>query len=105
MLWPFMVQSGAGGKETAKAYLGVKVNDAVVTIPAYFNDSQRQVTHDAGQTCGTNVLRIIIEPTAEAFAYGLDKKGSGEQNALFYDMDEYVQNTKRECVQYGRNWT
>merc|ERR1719345_734715 len=73
-------------KETAEAYLGVKVNDAVVTVPAYFNDSQRQATKDAGQICGLNVLRIINEPTAAAIAYGLDKKPSGEQNVLIYDM-------------------
>merc|ERR1719345_406204 len=73
-------------KETAEAYLGVKVNDAVVTVPAYFNDSQRQATKDAGQICGLNVLRIINEPTAAAIAYGLDKKPSGERNVLIYDM-------------------
>merc|ERR1719149_562426 len=73
-------------KETAEAYLGVKVNDAVVTAPAYFNGSQRKATKDAGQICGLNVLRIINEPTAAAIAYGLDKKGSGEKNVLIYDM-------------------
>jgi len=73
-------------KETAEAYLGTKVSDAVVTVPAYFNDSQRQATKDAGNICGLNVLRIINEPTAAAIAYGLDKKGSGEQNILIYDM-------------------
>merc|ERR1712076_162257 len=113
-LWPFKVISGQGDKpmcvvnfqgedkkfhpeeissmiltkmkETAEAYLGTKVNDAVVTVPAYFNDSQRQATKDAGQICGLNVLRIINEPTAAAIAYGLDKKGSGERNVLIYDM-------------------
>merc|ERR1711862_373881 len=73
-------------KETAEAYLGTKINDAVVTVPAYFHDSQRQATKDAGQICGLNVLRIINEPTAAAIAYGLDKKGSGERNILIYDM-------------------
>merc|ERR1719353_826369 len=73
-------------KEVAEAYLGTKVNDAVVTVPAYFNDSQRQATKDAGSICGLNVLRIINEPTAAAIAYGLDKKGSGERNVLIYDM-------------------
>merc|ERR1712166_1377385 len=73
-------------KETAEAYLGTKVSDAVVTVPAYFNDSQRQATKDAGAICGLNVLRIINEPTAAAIAYGLDKKGSGERNVLIYDM-------------------
>merc|ERR1711870_193611 len=73
-------------KETAEAYLGTKINDAVVTVPAYFNDSQRQTTKDAGTISGLNVLRIINEPTAAAIAYGLDKKGSGERNILIYDM-------------------
>merc|ERR1712176_666415 len=113
-LWPFKVIAGSGDKpmivvnfqgeekkfhpeevssmiltkmkETAEAYLGTKVNDAVVTVPAYFNDSQRQATKDAGSICGLNVLRIINEPTAAAIAYGLDKKGSGERNVLIYDM-------------------
>ena len=61
-------------KETAEAYLGGTVTDAVITVPAYFNDSQRQATKDAGTICGLNVLRIINEPTAAAIAYGLDKK-------------------------------
>merc|ERR1719402_1206346 len=61
-------------KETAEAYLGFDVKDAVVTVPAYFNDSQRQATKDAGVISGLNVLRIINEPTAAAIAYGLDKK-------------------------------
>jgi L1 cell adhesion molecule like protein len=113
-LWPFKVKAGQGDKpmivvqasgeektfhpeeissmiltkmkETAEAYLGGKCNDAVVTVPAYFNDSQRQATKDAGTICGLNVLRIINEPTAAAIAYGLDKKGSGERNVLIYDM-------------------
>jgi len=63
-------------KETAEAYLGKTVTDAVVTVPAYFNDSQRQATKDAGTIAGLNVLRIINEPTAAAIAYGLDKKVS-----------------------------
>lgn len=61
-------------KETAEAFLGKAVKDAVVTVPAYFNDSQRQATKDAGTIAGLNVLRIINEPTAAAIAYGLDKK-------------------------------
>jgi len=113
-LWPFKVLSGQGDKpmiqvtyqaqdkkfhpeeissmvltkmkETAETYLGGSVNDAVVTVPAYFNDSQRQATKDAGAICGLNVLRIINEPTAAAIAYGLDKKGTGEMNVLIYDM-------------------
>ena len=73
-------------KETAEAYLGGTVKDAVVTVPAYFNDSQRQATKDAGVIAGLNVLRIINEPTAAAIAYGLDKKGAGEQNVLIFDL-------------------
>jgi len=113
-LWPFKVIAGAEGKpmivvssqgqekrfhpeeissmvllkmkETADAYLGSKVDDAVITVPAYFNDSQRQATKDAGTIAGINVLRIINEPTAAAIAYGLDKKGTGENKVLIYDM-------------------
>jgi len=74
-------------KETAEAYLGHDVKDAVVTVPAYFNDSQRQATKDAGVICGLNVLRIINEPTAAAIAYGLDKKkGANECNVLIFDL-------------------
>jgi len=76
-------------KETAEAYLGTEVKDAVVTVPAYFNDSQRQATKDAGRICGLNVLRIINEPTAAAIAYGLDKKKGGseeEVNVLIFDL-------------------
>ncbi len=74
-------------KETAEAFLGTTVTDAVVTVPAYFNDSQRQATKDAGVIAGLNVLRIINEPTAAAIAYGLDKeKGLGEKNVLIYDL-------------------
>lgn len=64
-------------KEAAENYLGEKVSEAVITVPAYFNDAQRQATRDAGKIAGLNVLRIINEPTAAALAYGLDKKGSG----------------------------
>jgi heat shock protein 1/8 len=73
-------------KEIAEAYLGEKVKDAVITVPAYFNDSQRQATKDAGVISGLNVLRIINEPTAAAIAYGLDKKVSGERNVLIFDL-------------------
>ena len=75
-------------KETAEAYLGQTVKDAVVTVPAYFNDSQRQATKDAGVIAGLNITRIINEPTAAAIAYGLDKKksGGGEQNILIFDL-------------------
>eukprot|EP00567_Pseudictyota_dubia_P004298 CAMPEP_0197432286 /NCGR_PEP_ID=MMETSP1175-20131217/374_1 /TAXON_ID=1003142 /ORGANISM="Triceratium dubium, Strain CCMP147" /LENGTH=230 /DNA_ID=CAMNT_0042960317 /DNA_START=56 /DNA_END=744 /DNA_ORIENTATION=+ len=111
--WPFKVISGTGGtpiieveykgetksfkaeeissmvlgkmKEIAEAYLGKEVKNAVVTVPAYFNDSQRQATKDAGSISGLNVLRIINEPTAAAIAYGLDKKGE-EKNVLIFDL-------------------
>lgn len=73
-------------KETAEAYLGCPVKDAVVTVPAYFNDSQRQATKDAGAIAGLNVLRIINEPTAAALAYGLDKNLKGEKNILIFDL-------------------
>ncbi|XP_030854111.1 heat shock 70 kDa protein IV-like [Strongylocentrotus purpuratus] len=73
-------------KETAEAYLGQKITDAVVTVPAYFNDAQRQATKDAGVIAGLNVLRIINEPTAAALAYGLDKKLKGEQHVLIFDL-------------------
>jgi L1 cell adhesion molecule like protein len=73
-------------KDTAEAYLGEKVKNAVITVPAYFNDSQRQATKDAGLIAGLNVLRIINEPTAAAIAYGLDKKSEGEKNVLIFDL-------------------
>ena len=73
-------------KETAEAYLGQTVKDAVITVPAYFNDSQRQATKDAGIIAGLNVKRIINEPTAAALAYGLDKSLQGEKNVLIFDL-------------------
>nr|prf heat shock protein 70 [Bombyx mori] len=73
-------------KETAEAYLGSTVRDAVITVPAYFNDSQRQATKDAGAIAGLNVLRIINRPTAAALAYGLDKNLKGERNVLIFDL-------------------
>ncbi|CAD5186181.1 unnamed protein product [Musa acuminata subsp. malaccensis] len=115
-LWPFKVIAGPGDKpmivvqykgeekqfspeeissmvltkmkEIAEAYLGTTVKNAVVTVPAYFNDSQRQATKDAGVIAGLNVMRIINEPTAAAIAYGLDKKAgsSGEKNVLIFDL-------------------
>merc|ERR1711963_605052 len=113
-LWPFKVESGPGEKplisvqykgetkkfqaeeissmvlvkmkEIAETYLGKTVNNAVVTVPAYFNDSQRQATKDAGTIAGLNVQRIINEPTAAAIAYGLDKKDQGERNVLIFDL-------------------
>ena len=111
--WPFKVKSGVAGKPTievtfkgevktfaaeeissmvlvkmkeiAEAYLGRDVKNAVITVPAYFNDAQRQATKDAGAISGLNVLRIINEPTAAAIAYGLDKKGK-EKNVLIFDL-------------------
>jgi len=111
--WPFTVISGVGGKpmiqvtykgevkqfaaeeissmvlikmkEISEAYLGREVKNAVITVPAYFNDAQRQATKDAGVISGLNVLRIINEPTAAAIAYGLDKKGK-EKNVLIFDL-------------------
>ena len=71
-------------KETAESYLGEKVTQAVITVPAYFNDSQRQATKDAGRIAGLDVLRIINEPTAAALAYGMEKKGSGK--IAVYDL-------------------
>ncbi len=72
-------------KADAESYLGTKVTDAVITCPAYFNDSQRQATKDAGKIAGLNVLRIINEPTAAALAYGLDKQ-EGSQKVMIYDL-------------------
>ena len=113
-LWPFKVEAGPEDKpvivvkykgevkkfhpeeissmvltkmrETAEAFLGETCKNAVVTVPAYFNDNQRQATKDAGSIAGLNVLRIINEPTAAAIAYGLDKKGEGEKNVLIFDL-------------------
>ena len=116
-LWPFKVEPGAGGvplihvqykheskrfkaeeissmvlvkmKEISEQYLGTPVRKAVITVPAYFNDSQRQATKDAGTIAGLNVLRVINEPTAAAIAYGLDKRGGGsaaESNVLIFDL-------------------
>ncbi|KAH9176195.1 heat shock protein 70 [Lactarius sanguifluus] len=73
-------------KETAEAYLGKKVTHAVVTVPAYFNDAQRQATKDAGTIAGLQILRIINEPTAAAIAYGLDKKSKSESRIIVYDL-------------------
>ena len=73
-------------KETAEAYLGEKVSRAVVTVPAYFNDAQRQATKDAGAITGLEVLRIVNEPTAAALAYGIDRELVGEKNVLVFDL-------------------
>src|ERR1043165_9483049 len=72
-------------KKTAEAYLGETVTEAVLTVPAYFNDSQRQATKDAGKIAGLEVKRIINEPTAAALAYGMDKKG-GDRKVAVYDL-------------------
>jgi L1 cell adhesion molecule like protein len=112
-LWPFTVKSGkdnkpiievesqgetktfhpeeisamvlAKMKEIAEAYLGHEVKKAVVTVPAYFDNAQRQSTKDAGVIAGLDILRIINEPTASAIAYGIDKKKKGEQHILIFD--------------------
>ena len=73
-------------KETAENFLGKKINEAVITVPAYFNDSQRQATKDSGLIAGLNVLRIINEPTAAALAYGLDKNLKDESHILIFDL-------------------
>ena len=73
-------------KEAAESYLGEKVTQAVITVPAYFNDAQRQATKDAGKIAGLDVLRIINEPTAAALAYGMDKKSAG--TIAVYDLGE-----------------
>merc|ERR1712162_39591 len=72
-------------KEVAENYLGKDVKHAVITVPAYFSDAQRQATKEAGTIAGLNVMRIINEPTAAAIAYGLDKK-TGEKNILVFDL-------------------
>src|ERR1044072_6015042 len=72
-------------KTDAEAYLGESVADAVITVPAYFNNAQREATKDAGTIAGRNVLRIVNEPTAAALAYGLDKEGA-DQTILVFDL-------------------
>jgi molecular chaperone DnaK len=72
-------------KKTAEEYLGHEVTEAVITVPAYFNDSQRQATKDAGRIAGLDVKRIINEPTAAALAYGMDKK-RGDSKIVVYDL-------------------
>ena len=87
-------------KEIAESYIGEKVTDAVVTVPAYFNDSQRQATKDAGQIAGLNVLRIINEPTAAAIAYGLDKK-TEEKMVLIFDLGGGTFDVSLLCIDDG----
>ncbi|KAK7870438.1 hypothetical protein R5R35_000727 [Gryllus longicercus] len=88
-------------KETARAYLGTEVTNAVITVPAYFNDSQRQATKDAGQIGGLKVLRIINEPTAAAIAYGLHKKDEKERNVLIFDLGGGTFDVSILCVAGG----
>ena len=73
-------------KKTAENFLGQEISDAVITVPAYFNDSQRQATKDAGKIAGLNVKRIINEPTAAALAYGMDKKHKKDMKIAVYDL-------------------
>ena len=74
-------------KEIASQYIGCEITKSVITVPAYFNDSQRKATQDAGRIAGLQVLRIINEPTAAAIAYGLDKtKSNIEKNVLIFDL-------------------
>ena len=87
-------------KEIAESYIGENVTDAVVTVPAYFNDSQRQATKDAGQIAGLNVLRIINEPTAAAIAYGLDKK-TEEKMVLIFDLGGGTFDVSLLCIDDG----
>ena len=90
-------------KEVAEAYLGETVTDAVVTVPAYFNDSQRQATKDAGTIAGLNILRIINEPTAAAIAYGLDKHSkNGEKNILIFDCGGKRSASWGKCHSFGK---
>ena len=79
-------------KEQAEAYLGHPVKDAVITVPAYFGDSQRQATKDAATIAGLNCLRIINEPTAAALAYGIDNKSNKEQKVLIFDVGGWTNN-------------
>ena len=73
-------------KEIAESYAGESISDAVITVPAYFTDSQREATKDAAAIAGLTVLRIINEPTAAALAYGLEKKGGPERNVVVFDL-------------------
>ena len=88
-------------KQIAEAYLGEPVKNAVVTVPAYFNDNQRQATKDAGIIAGLNILRIINEPTAAAIAYGLDKGDEGEKNVLIFDLGGGTFDVSLLCIDGG----
>ena len=73
-------------RETAEAFIGSRVENMVITVPAYFNDAQRQATKDAGRIAGINVLRILNEPTAAAIAFGLDRTADAAQTILVFDL-------------------
>jgi L1 cell adhesion molecule like protein len=88
-------------KEIAEAFLGTQVKNAVITVPACFNDSQRQAVKDAGLIAGLNVLRIIIGSTAAAIAYGLDKKTTGERNVLVFDLGGGTCNVSLLTIEEG----
>jgi heat shock protein 1/8 len=94
-------------KETAESFVGEPIKNAVITVPAYFNDNQRQATKDAGSIAGINVLRIINEPTAAAIAYGLDKKGQGETHVRFgrWNIRRFSAHYRRRCLRsQGNCW-
>ena len=88
-------------KSVAEDYLGKQVKYAVVTVPAYFNDAQRQATKDAGTIAGLKVLRVINEPTSAAIAYGLDKDIKGEKNILVYDLGGGTFDVTVLCIEDG----
>ena len=89
-------------RQTAEEYLGEKVTDAVVTVPAYFNDSQRQATKDAGKIAGLNVLRIINEPTAASLAYGLDKKPKRRSPCLTWAAERLTFRYWKSAMAFSR---
>ena len=88
-------------RETVEAYLSGPIKNAVITVPAYFNDSQRHATKDAGLIAGLNIFRIINEPIAAAIAYGLDKKATGEKNVLIFDFGGGTVNVSLLTIEKG----
>ena len=92
-------------KQTAEDYLGERVTEAVITVPAYFNDGQRKATQEAGQIAGLDVKRILNEPTAAALAYGLDKQAQGDHAVAVYDLGGRSEERRvgKECVQPCRS--
>ena len=88
-------------KEFAESYLAKPVKSAVVTVPAYFNDAQRQATKDAGAISGLNILRIINEPTAAAIAYGLDRQTDQKNNILIFDLGGGTCDVSLLCLEAG----